>query len=154
MPQSLDSLRVAADERICKLIDSDLAIIEDVFGKSVESRSSQKFYRVEETSVFLYLHKEHVTCSSVKKEKFDEIEQVDVKFRLSPQSMENHSCDFCFAFYPFLEDNDNIGKRDLDRMHSLLKEHEGSHCPATSPFVSPTSFFGRGRQYSRRHMVT
>ena len=153
MPQSLDSYRVAADERISRLIDSDLAIIRNVFGKAVES--SRKFSRVEETSFFLYLHKDHVSCSSVKKEKFDEIEQVDVKFRLSPQSMESHSCDFCFAFYPFLEDSDNIGKRDLHHMQSLLKKHQGPHCPATSPFVSPTSFFGKGRQYSEdRHVVT
>uniref|UniRef100_A0A1X7VAG7 Uncharacterized protein n=1 Tax=Amphimedon queenslandica TaxID=400682 RepID=A0A1X7VAG7_AMPQE len=91
----------------------------------------------------------HVPCSAVKKASFDQIEHVDMMFRLSIQSLEMHSCNFCFAFFPYLEHNDNLKKRDIDGMRDLLEEHcKEQFCPKTSPFISPTTFYGRGRQYS------
>lgn len=49
---------------------------------------------------FLYHHGKHVTCCSVKKTAFDQVENDDMKFRVSPQSMEKNSCQFWFTFFP------------------------------------------------------
>lgn len=113
-------------------------VLDECFGES-----PKLFHRIESTNIFLYYHDSLVACSKVKKAQFDQMENVDLKFRLSAQSKEKHNCSFCFAFLPYLEDNDNLLKRNHDSMKVLLDDHSrGTSSSSTLPFYTPYHFYG------------
>lgn len=66
-------------------MDEDLAIMKDVLDECF-GESPKLFHRIESTNIFLYYHDSLVACSKVKKAQFDQMENVDLKFRLSAQS--------------------------------------------------------------------